>query len=168
MRSKIPTIIVVTVPRSIHGRMTDHIHRAMHSMHRIADNLYSLAKSSQTLILHHRARVTLCRGFPLVSLTHCVRWSGVALVIARIITRKSLSFRVFSPQNHRHLTPCHPPLTPIHFKKLSLFHSSLLTSVQPCVKLEYMRLKGLPTGQHSKHTFYRACARPKTPHAPKI
>ena len=46
MRSKNPAIIVVTVPRSVHGRMTDHIHRAMHSMYRIVDNLYSLAKSS--------------------------------------------------------------------------------------------------------------------------
>ena len=33
-------------------------------------------------------------------------------------------------------------------KKLSLFHSSLLTSTQTCVKLEYMRLKGSLTGQH--------------------
>lgn len=86
--------------------------------------------------------------FPL--LTSHTAWGGAEepLAIARIITRKSLSFRVFSPQNHQHLTPCHPLLTPTHFKKLSLFHSSLLTSIQTCVKLEYMRLKGSLTGQH--------------------
>ena len=99
--------------------------------------------------------------FPL--LTSHIAWGEAeeSLVIARIITPKSLSFRVFSRQNHQHVTLCRPPLTPIHFKKLSLFHSSLLTSVQPCVKLEYMRLKGSVAGQQSKHTFYRACARPK-------
>jgi len=65
-------------------------------------------------------------------------------VIAPIISK----FRLVLPQNRQHLTPSHPFLTPTHFKKLSLFNSSLLTSTRTYVKLEYMRLKGSLTGQY--------------------
>ena len=103
-------------------------------------------------------------------LTSHTAWGGAEepLAIAWIIAHKSLSFRVVFAPKPPPQHPLPPPLTPIHFKKLSLFHSSLLTSTQTCVKLEYMRLKVSLAGQQSKHTFYRACARPKTPHAPKI
>lgn len=66
----------------------------------------------------------------------------------RITAQITPNFRLVLPQNHQHNTPCHRTITPAHFKKLSLFHSSLLTSIQTCVKLEYMRLKGSLTGQH--------------------
>ena len=140
MQSKVMTIVAVMITRSIHG-ITD-------NSHWIIDTLYSLAKSSQTLTLHHRVRRGLHSGFPVVNLTHCVGWGrrtpGDRTDYHPQIPWFPCLFAPKPPVPH----PSPPPLTPTHFKKLSLFHSSLLTSIQTCVKLEYMRLKGSLTGQH--------------------